>query len=118
LDVTTLERTLIYIAKRPAYAGGVVQILKAFRKARNKISIGGLIETLNSFNYIYPYHQAIGFYMERAGYSNSHTSKLMEMGISYDFYVDYQLKSDKNFDEKWRVYYPSILDTYAFVEPI
>ena len=113
LDVTTLERTLIDATKRPAYAGGVAQILKAFRKAKPSLSVTALIETLNTLDYVYPYHQAIGFYMDRAGYSESDTSKLLALGISFDFYLAYQLESDRKFDEKWRVYYPRTLDSNA-----
>ena len=113
LDVTTLERTLIDATKRPTYAGGVAQILKAFRRAKLSLSVTALIETLNTLDYVYPYHQAIGFYMDRAGYSESDTSKLLALGISFDFYLAYQLEPDRQFDEKWHVYYPRTLDSNA-----
>ena len=93
--------------------GGVAQILKAFRRAKLSLSVTALIETLNTLDYVYPYHQAIGFYMDRAGYSESDTSKLLALGISFDFYLAYQLEPDRQFDEKWHVYYPRTLDSNA-----
>jgi hypothetical protein len=109
LDVTKLERTLIDIAVRPSYAGGVFQVLEAFRRAKSNISVNTLVATLKKLNYVYPYHQVIGFYMERAGYPESQWQKLMKMGLSFDFYLTYQLPADKKYDPKWRLYYPSSL---------
>ena len=40
--VTNLERTLIDIAVRPVYSGDTLEILNAYRKAKNKISIDTL----------------------------------------------------------------------------
>ena len=109
LDVTKLERTLIDIAVRPNYAGGAFQVLNAFQQARSRISVNTLVATLKKLNYVYPYHQVIGFYMERAGYPESQWQKLMKLGLSFDFYLTYQLPSDKKYDPKWRLYYPNSL---------
>jgi predicted transcriptional regulator of viral defense system len=109
LPVTKLERTLIDIAVRPAYAGGAVQVLEAYRGAKERISVNTLVATLKKLDYVYPYHQAIGFYMERAGYAQAQWSKLMKLGISYNFYLVHELPDDKKFDSTWHLYYPSYL---------
>jgi len=113
LDATTLERTLIDITVRPAYAGGVFQVLKAFDRAKNRSSIDALVETLKRLDHVYPYHQALGFYMERAGYPESQWSKLMALGTHFDFHLDYKLPPDKKYDRKWRIYYPNTFDSLA-----
>jgi predicted transcriptional regulator of viral defense system len=107
LDVTKLERTLIDIAVRPSYAGGVVQVLEAFERAKPTASINTLVATLKKLNYVYPYHQVIGFYMDRAGYPESQWQKLIKLGLQFDFYLTYQLPANKEYDPKWRLFYPS-----------
>ncbi len=110
LPITKLERTLIDMTVRHAYAGGVVQILKAFNRAKARISVNTLIDTLKKLEHAYPHHQAIGFYMERSGYPESELSKLRKLGTSFDFYLAHNLPPDKEYDPNWRLYYPGILD--------
>lgn len=60
VDATNIERTLIDTTVRPDYAGGVHQVLDAYRLARAAMSVDNLLTILKRLNYIYPYHQAIG----------------------------------------------------------
>jgi predicted transcriptional regulator of viral defense system len=106
LDVTKLERTLVDIVVRPVYAGGVFQVLEAFRRAKPLISVNTLVATLKKLDYVYPYHQVIGFYMEKAGYTEKQLSKLRQLPMSFDFYLTYQLPEAKQYDANWRLFYP------------
>jgi predicted transcriptional regulator of viral defense system len=105
VDVTRLERTLIDIAVRPDYAGGIYQVLEAYKAAKDRVSVNTLIATLKKLDYIYPYHQTIGFYMERAGYDVTRTDRLLKLGTSLDFYLTYGIK-DREYDSKWRLFFP------------
>ncbi len=107
LDVTKVERTLIDIAVRPIYAGGVWQVLDAYKRALDQVSTNTLLATLKKLAYVYPYHQAIGFYMERAGYKESQWSKLLSLGTEFDFYLAHALPRDRQYDPKWRLFYPA-----------
>lgn len=105
LALTKLERTLIDIVVRPVYAGGVVQVVEAFRAARSRVSVNVLAATLKRLDYIYPYHQCVGFYMERAGYESSRIEHMHSIPREFDFYLTNEIK-EADYDPKWRLFYP------------
>ena len=105
MDATRLERTLIDITVRPDYAGGIYQVLEAYRTAKDRISVNTLMATLKKLDYVYPYHQAIGFYMDKARYDENRTKRLLSLGTSLDFYLTYGIK-DRNYDSKWHLFFP------------
>ena len=108
VPVTSLERTLVDITVRPGYAGGVPSVLKAFRLAKNRTSIRKLIGVLNKFGHTYPYHQAIGFYLKHAGYSEADQLLARASGVKFDFYLCHGL-TEPGFDPDWRIFFPRIL---------
>lgn len=106
VEVTGLERTLVDIVVRPVYAGGVFQVLTAFKRAGNRVRLNTLIDTLDSLEYVYPYHQAVGFYMEKANYPPTWLNKFQSMGLDYNFYLAHGMEQTA-FDSRWRIFYPT-----------
>jgi len=106
LRITDVERTLIDITVRPEYAGGIHEALKAYRLAKDKVSVNRLIATLKKINYIYPYQQAIGFYLEKAGvYTQSQLDLAQRIEMKYNFYLMHGMK-DPEYSKRWQLYYP------------
>ncbi len=104
--VTGIDRTLIDIAVRPFYAGGIFEVLGAYKRAGEVASVRRLVELLKSLDYTYPYHQAIGFYFEKAGvYKEEDIARLREFPFHYDFYLCTQIRKPE-YSEKWRLFYP------------
>jgi hypothetical protein len=109
LRATNLERTLIDIVVRPTYSGGIFQVLQAYRVAKDRVSTNRLLATLKKLDYVYPYHQAIGFLMDRAGYDEKRYSILHKIGLKHDFYLTHGLV-DPKYSSKWRIFYPGSFD--------
>jgi predicted transcriptional regulator of viral defense system len=105
LQVTNLERTLIDIVVRPAYAGGISNVVKAYSAAKDRMSVDHLISTLETLDYVYPYHQAIGFLMQKVGHPEGTLSKLRSIGLNYDFYLTHEMK-ETAYSKEWRLHYP------------
>ncbi|PNM91473.1 hypothetical protein QGN06_09570 [Achromobacter xylosoxidans] len=103
--VTNLERTLIDITVRPAYAGGVFEVLKAFQLAKERVSINALAAMLQKIGHTYPYHQAIGFYLERAGYRSNQVDLIRRFPMNYDFYLAHNM-GEMEYVKDWRLFVP------------
>jgi hypothetical protein len=108
LQVTNLERTLIDAIVRPQYAGGIRTVIRCFEKAKGRISTSEIALLLGKMDYVYPYHQALGFALQRAGLPEESLSPLKERNIRFKFYLDYGMKRPK-FDPTWKLYYPAEL---------
>lgn len=109
LRSTNLERTLIDIVVRPTYSGGIFQVLEAYRRAKERVSTNRLVATLKKLDYKYPYHQAIGFLMDLAGYEEKRYALLRRISLNHDFYLTHGMEKPK-YSAKWRLFYPNGLD--------
>lgn len=102
---SSLERTLIDMAVRPAYSGGVSQVVQAYQAASGKISIEVLVDMLKKLDFVYPYHQTVGFYLKTADVPAHLLEPLRRLGVSWAFYLDNRM-TDPEFDKDWQVFYP------------
>ena len=105
VQVTNIERTLIDAAVRPVYSGGVFEVAKAFEQAKDAVSVNAMGAILKKLEFGYPYHQAIGFYLERAGYRSSLLELMRRFPMKFDFYLTHEM-AECRYDENWRLYVP------------
>ncbi len=102
---TSLERTLIDCTVRPAHAGGIHEVLAMYEAARERISLRRLRKLLDDLAFIYPYRQAVGFLLERAGYTRKQTDLFAHPNFTLNFYLDYAIP-EAEFSSTWRLHYP------------
>jgi len=105
IRITGLERTLVDAVVRPDYSGGIEEVLKAFAAAKGEVSVNKMLAILKKMDYMYPYHQVLGFYLEKTGYSENVLQLVEELGINYNFYLTYQI-TDKVLNDRWKLYVP------------
>jgi len=106
LRVANIERTLIDITVRPIYSGGVFEVARAFAAAGDQFSVNRLVSYLRQLNFTYPYHQAIGFYLQRAGkFSETQIGLLRKLDIALDFYLAHDMKQT-DYVKEWRLFVP------------
>ena len=106
VETTSIERTLIDIVVRPWYSGGLSEVLQAYRAARDMVSVNALVSMLRQLDYVYPYHQAVGFCLDKAGNYDPETVRLLqEFEMKFDFYLAHKIE-DKAYSRRWRLHYP------------
>lgn len=56
-------------------------------------------------NFKYPYHQVIGYYLEKAGYDKNSYNKFLSLPMELDFYLTYNILN-LDYSEKWNLFIP------------
>lgn len=108
--VTDLERTLIDVTVRPAYAGGISEVLAAYRKAAGRLDVSKLATMLADLEFVYPYRQAIGFCLDRSEkYQNHELDFFRKPPFELDFYLAHGMPKT-HYSAAWRIRYPADLD--------
>ena len=109
INITNIERTLIDITVSPYYCGGCFEVLNVYKKARGRVNIQKLYDMLIKLDYIYPHHQVIGFYLEKAGFKEADL-QLFDHNKELRFFVQRELKEkERKYSERWNLYYPEFL---------
>lgn len=112
LPVSNEERTLIDITVRPDYAGGIHEVVKAYKNAIDTVQVNRIKAYLTNLQYIYPIQQSIGFLLEHAGFSAKKVSTIYNIcTMEFCFYLDRQMKNPV-FSEKWNLYYPNEIEDH------
>jgi hypothetical protein len=103
---TSLERTLIDLAVRPAYVGGPKNVMRAYELAGKRIDVPLIAALLQQLRYTYPFEQAIGFYLESgAGFSSKELALVGKPPFKFDFYLSHGMKETR-YIEKWMLHVP------------
>ena len=102
---TDPERTLIDSIVSPHLSGGIMNVLQILIHYKGRYSTQKIYDYLLALDYVYPYHQAIGFLLETAGYSRKELLMFENMGIEYKFYLDHEIMHPY-LDEKWNIVHP------------
>lgn len=106
--VTDIERTLIDIVVRPAYSGGPADVLQAYALAKDRTSVAKIVKMLRAMSYVYPYHQSIGYCLERAGHPSRSLAPLRKLPMEFDFYLAHKMEKTR-YVKGWRLHVPEAL---------
>ncbi len=104
--VATLERALIDAVVSPQYNGGITSLCDYFRMAKKKLKTKRLLEIYRKLEFVYPYAQAIGFFMAHSGMPEQAESIRRVYPPRQRFYVDHGAKTFWVYDEHWMICYP------------
>ena len=113
--ITTLERTLIDIVVRNDLSGGIEEVVQVYKKAfqeyKKDISINKIIFILKKLDYIYPYHQVVGYLLSKSGFDASKFKK--EFEFKNNFFLTRGIINEDihnlDYDDEFKIYIPKIL---------
>lgn len=102
--VSSINRALIEMIVNVQYFKSSKKIIEAFRPIKNSIVLEKVYNTLEHFNFIYPYYQCVGFYLEKIGFNKDELKSFTHKISSFDFYTEKNLDS-YSYDVFWKIYY-------------
>jgi predicted transcriptional regulator of viral defense system len=110
IPITNIERTLIDILVKQGYSGGILEVIKAYEAASDKVQVSKLKAYLVKLQFTYPYAQAVGFCLEYIGLPDKRLDiieKICEK--EFNFYLARKIK-EPVLSKRWCVYYPNYLN--------
>jgi len=102
--VSSINRALIEMIVNIQYFKSSSKIIETFRPIKDKIMLEKVYSILEHFNFIYPYYQCIGFYLEKIGFNKNELMNFTNKISVFDFYTEKNLDTYK-YDKFWRMYY-------------
>jgi hypothetical protein len=113
--ISTLERTVIDIVVRAEISGGIEEVIQVYKKIsssyKKDISINKIIFILKKLNYIYPYHQIVGYLLFKNGFDTSKFKK--EFTFKNDFFLTRGIVNEDinnlDYNNEFKIYIPKIL---------
>ncbi len=104
IKVSSIDRALIEMIVNIQYFESSKSIIEIFKPIKKSISIEEVFDILNSFSFIYPYFQSLGFFLERIGFKREELANFSEQISEFNFYTEKQKNSYK-YDNFWKIYY-------------
>ena len=106
---TSLERTLIDCVVRPQYVGVITTLAFALPSLIDHFSTQELVSLLAQTKYVYPYHQSVGFLLQRAGMSPTQLEPLRRLPRRFQVLFGLRKMKRPLYDSEWQIYYPADL---------
>jgi len=104
LRCSSVERALVEMIVNVQYFKDAKHIIETFISIKEKIDVNTAYEVVEKFDFIYPYFQSVGFYLEEIGFTKKQLSKFKERVGDLKFYTEKQ-KSQYTYNDYWQIYF-------------
>ena len=102
--VSSVNRAFVEMISNVQYLQSSEAIIEVFMKIKEKLNLDTIHTIIEKFDFIYPYFQLAGFYLEKIGFSEAELEKFYTKRSELNFYTQ-KNKNQYGFDEYWKIYY-------------
>lgn len=82
----------------------ILNVIKVFKNIKNRLDVDEIYTIIEKFDFIYPYFQLAGFYLEQIGYSQNELSKFHAKKSELNFYTE-KNKDHYMLNKYWNIFY-------------
>lgn len=104
VKVSSVNRTFVEIISNIHYFQSSNKVIELFKQMEIRLDIDIIYSVIEKFDFIYPYFQLAGFYLERIGYKREQLKQFYTKKTDLKFYTE-KNKEKYSFDEYWNIYY-------------
>ncbi len=102
--ISSINRAFVEIISNIHYFQTSSKVVELFKPIKNKLNLEVIYKVIEKFDFVYPYYQLAGFYLEKIGYEKKCLERFYLKKTDLKFYTE-KNKDKYVFDEYWNIYY-------------
>lgn len=102
--VSSINRAFIEIISNIHYFISPNNVINEFKIIKNKLDIDEILKIIEKFDFVYPYYQLAGYYLEEIGFTKNELFKFYSKKSDLIFYT-VKNKEKYEFNEYWNIKY-------------
>ena len=102
--VSSINRALVEIISNIHYFVSPDNVISEFKAIKDKLNINEIFKIIEKFDFIYPYYQLAGYYLEKIGFTKNELIKFYSKKSELIFYT-IKNKEEYKLDTYWNIKY-------------
>ena len=102
--VSSINRAFVEMITNIHYFQSSQNLIQVLENIKNRLDIDKIYTIIEKFDFIYPYFQLAGFYLEKIGFPKVELEKFYTKRSELNFYTQ-KNKNQYGFDGYWKIYY-------------
>ena len=102
--VSSINRAFVEIISNIQDSKTPYDVIGEFRQLKDKLDINEIFKIIEKFDFIYPYYQLAGYYLEKIGFLKEELSRFFNNKTNLIFYT-MKNKTNYDLDEYWGIKY-------------
>ncbi len=103
-NISSINRAFVEMITNIHYFQSSKNVIKVFTNIKNRLDVDEIYTIIEKFDFIYPYFQLAGFYLEQIGYSQNELSKFHAKKSELNFYTE-KNKDYYMLNKYWNIFY-------------
>jgi hypothetical protein len=102
--MSSINRCLVEMIVNVQYFKTSLHIIEIFTPLKKSLYPDMILSIIEKFNFIYPYYQLVGYFLEQIGFTKNDLSAFKQKVSNFKFYTDKQQNSYE-YDSYWQIYF-------------
>ena len=102
--ISSINRVFVEIISNIQYSKTPDDVIYEFKNLKDKLDINEIFNIIEKFDFVYPYYQLAGYYLEKIGFLKEELSKFFNKKTDLIFYT-IKNKEKYTLDEYWAIKY-------------